>query len=350
MTKKEKRSFKENKELIAFFNFLILAILAFATAFCFRRSAGVLAMTPIAFLLCAVSAFIKYDLITKIVMFGVAVFILNTVESDNMLSTIAFTALCLLAVLFFNHGIPALKKNRKKGISIIAIGAVVCIALSLVFVGNPIKGIKSKALLNEYVEANYPQSDNSVLGKFDSSNVYYNFDTRAYSVDIVSEKFPTEGARISVNGDAVTDDLYSLMEAKVGEQYIVEMSAILREHFPDGSFEVLFDGFASLPDQKLLLSEKGELYQNVYYEIYIGGVQSAEAMRESVELYIDAIDKSGIDYAKITFKSGIGTWMVRSVTVDPNHPFYHDESVVNYVSIFLSNRFSDYLITTFIEY
>ena len=77
MTKKQSKPLK-SKGIKQFLSFLLIAALAFATAFVFRRSSGVLAMTPIALLLCAASAFVKYDLVTKIVMYGAAVFMLNT--------------------------------------------------------------------------------------------------------------------------------------------------------------------------------------------------------------------------------------------------------------------------------
>ena len=346
-TEKDKNGRKE--ELLSSLNLLILALLAFLASITFRRSAGIIAMTPFAFALCAASAFVKCSITTKLFMFGVSVFILNTVENPSLTSALIHTALCLLAVIGFHYGIGAVKKNKIKGISVTTATAAVCIILSLIFIGNPIAAVKANAKISEYTKENYPQTENSVLGSFEFSKIYYDTETRSYAVDAHSSKFPTEGAAISVKRDQLNDGIYEMMESKVSEPYILEMTSVLREAFPNESFEVSFDGFASLPDEKLLFADEGELYDNVRYEIFIGGVQTADAMLESVSLYTDAIDKADMEYASIVFKSGIGTWITRSVTGDPHHLIYHGNARIRYTSVLVSNRFAEFIGKTIID-
>lgn len=335
----------ENEPETRFFTLKLLAtiVLAFAAALVFRRSAGVLAMFPIAFLLCGAAAFLDIRPIAKASIFGVTVFSVNTVENDDIKTAVIFSALCFTAAFVFGYARKLIKKAAKYGIAIAAAGAAGCIVLSVVFVGNPFAAISASDKINDYTAANYPQNTNSELGEIEFSSIYYRYDTGAYAVDAVSNRYPTESASISVGGDVVRDGFRGLMEQKLGDQYVSELAAVLREAFPASEFSVEFDGFVSLPDQVLLASESGSLKANVRYEISVSGIQTADDMKSTVARMVSAIDRSGMGYAKLTFKSGIGLWTRRCITVDPNHPATRVVTELDYVSTIGTNRFSEYI-------
>ncbi len=322
---------------------LIVIALAFAAALLFRRSAGILAMTPIALLLCCASAFIPLGIALKAAIFGITVFSVNSIESGSSAATV-YAALCILACVVFGYGANAFKAKKKRGIPVICAGAVICILLNVFFVGNPFKALSAKQAFEEYAQANYPQNENAVLGEFEFSKIYYRYDTKAYVMDVVSSEYPTEGASFTLGNSVICDGFKSKMEQKIAEQYVASMAAAIRNAFPNGDFEVSFERFVALPEQAILSSESGELAENVCYEIYISGIQTREAMMKAVREYINAIDRSGVGYARLTFKSGIGNWQRRYVAIDPNHPLMHPSFELLYTNTATTSYFQEYLL------
>ncbi len=342
----EKESTNDEKEPeTRFFTLKLLAViaLAFLAALVFRRSVGVVAMFPIAFVLCGISAVLDIGTTIKAVIFGITVFSVNTIENDNIEIAVIYSALCLLATLIAGYAADKIKRSKRFGISIASAGAVLCIALSVIFIGNPFAAIAANDIIEPYTDRNYPQNENAALGNFEFTNIYYDYETKAYCVDAKSSKYPTEPSPISVNDEVLYDSFYHLMESKISAPYVSDLSAVLREYLPDASFSVEFDGFISLPEEAILSSESGALYNNVRYDITVGGIQSAKDMLSQVTKMVNAIDASGIGYAQLTFKSGIGIWTRRSVTVDPNHPKCHFVPKIDYVSSINTNEFSEYI-------
>ncbi len=344
MTKEVKNTKTKSKEsILSAAKLLLVVALAFVAAITFRRSAGIIAMTPIPLVTCAVAAFIGVSSLAKCAVFGITVFAVNTIENDDISVTLIFTVLCLLAISVLSYAAQAIKKKKKRGYAICAIGILGCLVLNVFFVGNPFHAIDAKQKISDYTDKKYPQTENAVLGNFEFSNVYYRYDTKAYIVDAVSDKYPTEGASITLGNEVVRDGFSDLMTQKLSEPYVLDIKSVLREKFPNDSFSAEFDGMASLPDQTVFSANEGELKNNLCYEITLSGVQTAEQMRERVREYVNALDESGIGYAKLTFKSGIGTWQRRYVSIDPNHVIYHADLDIKYVSTSNSNRFNEYL-------
>jgi len=194
---------------------LLTVILAFASALLFRRSMGIWAMTPLSFIISACGAFIGIRPLLKNVIFGITVFAVNTIEQQDMSVTLTFVALCLLVRIVSDYAVGVYKNSKKRCIAIASAGALVCMALSCAFIGNPIMAIKADVLLDEYVQQKYPANEKAYLGNFEFTNVYYNFHTKAYSIDAVSDKFPTEEAPITLSEDNVRDGFKPIMEEKI---------------------------------------------------------------------------------------------------------------------------------------
>ena len=340
----------ESKANDRYFTLKLLAtvILAFVTALCFRRSAGILAMTPVMIILCAASVFIDISNTVKCVVFAFSVFMINTIEAKDIKVTIMFSALCLLAVAVFNIAFLLIKKKKKYGYVIAVLGLFLCVFLNLRFIGNPFTALDAKDRINEYTNATYPNNENAALGEFEFTNIYYRYDTKAYVTDAKSSHYPVDIASITVGDSLLQDGFKGLMEEKISEPYVLEITDVLREAFPNASFSVKADGFSAMPDRVILSSASGELNGNMHYEITLGGVQTSEAMLKTAYKFINAIDRSGVGYAKITFKSGIGNFQRRSITVDPNHLPYHAKTELLYVPLGTTNRFNEYIFETII--
>lgn len=338
---KKKQETKETR----FYTLKLLAVtvIAFVAALLLRRSMGVVAMLPISLLLCFSSAVINISAITKAAIFGVIVFSLNSIENKNTEVAVIFSALCILAVLLAHYSFYKIKATKKIGIPIASASGLLCIALSIIFVGNPFSAMAAQDIITPYTDANYPNNENAALGRFEFTDIYYDYKVDAYCVDASSSKFPTEPSPISVNEGVLYDSFYHLMENKISSAYVSDMSAVLREKLSDASFRVEFDGFVSLPDQAILSSASGELYGNAKYDIFVGGIQSAKDMKTAVTEMVNVIDSAGIGYAQLTFKSGIGLWMRRSVTVSPNHLKGHLSVKLDYVPVINTNEFSEYV-------
>ncbi len=343
MTSKKATAPKKNGVLLYTAKVAIIAVLAFIAALCFRQSSGILAMTPAAFILCGLASFVEIDWRIKTIIFGVTVFSLNTIEQTDMNITLTYTALCLLACLLFNIGARLIKKHKKSGVPVMSTGAVLCIALSVIFIGNPISAISAKSAINDYAERTYPSSENAALGEFEFSNIYYNFNTKAFESRATSSKYPTESGIISYSADTVYDGFQEIMKEKLCQPYILEITALLRKYYPDDSFSVSYKDIASKPGDRVLSATEGELYGRITYEIYLGGVQTANGMSEKVARYMQIIDGTDTEYSKIIFKSGISPWMLRSVTVDKNRPVGFDDFAVEHVHPQTSNRFNRYV-------
>lgn len=330
-------------ELVSTLKLLLAVVLAFAAALMFRQSAGILAMTPAAFIVCAAASLVGIRSLTKNVIFGITVFALNTVEQDDLTNTLIFTALCLLVCVLSDLAVKAFKKNKLRGIAVSAVSAVLCVALSIIFMGNPIAAINADKTLKSYTESKYPSNQNAALGSFEFSDIYYNFRTGAYSINAVSSEYPTEGGSITANEKQVRDSFEGVMEEKICEPYVLEITSVLRDSFPDDSFGVSYVRIASMPDEAVLSKGEKELYGAITFEITLGGVQSYPQMLKKTEQYVRALDDSEIEYASIVFKSGTDEWIRRSITVDGSRRENNFNFTVEYLPAGTSERFNRHL-------
>lgn len=340
-TQENNKSEKKN----SFYTLKLLAVtvMAFVAAILFRRSMGIVAMIPISLVICGATALIDIGYITRTAIVGITVFMLNSIENKNMEIAIVYSALCILTTLLASYSVYKIKANKRLGIPIASVSGLLCIVLSLNFIGNPFSAMAAKDIITPYTDEKYPPNENAALGVFEFSAIYYDYTLDAYCVDAKSNKFPTEPSPISVNGDVLYDSFYYLMEGKISQVYESDLSAVLRENLPDARFEVSFDGFVSMHGEALLSAENGALYNNVRYDIFISGIQTGEAMKEAVEEMVNVIDASGIGYAQLTFKSGIGLWTRRCITVTPYHPTGRFIPEMTFVPVLNTNEFSEYL-------
>lgn len=314
MTNKSKSGNKA--ELNDTLKLLLTVVLAFLAGLTFRRSVGIIAMLPIAYALCIAEAFISIKPAIKNTVFAVTVFIMNTIEQIDLTVTLVYTTLCLLFCILSDICVSQCKKNKIRGSLISSFSLGICVALSIGLIGNPIAAMSADRQLSAYTNAKYPDSKNAALGDFEFSKIYYDFRTGAYNIEAVSSKFPTEGGTITVNDNNLRDGFEKTMEEKICEPYVLEITSVLRESFPDDNFSVRYDKIAKKDGEAPLSKGKNELYGSIDFEINLGGVQSAVQMRNKVEKYLRVLDSSGIKYSRIIFKSGTGQWIRRSVTVD----------------------------------
>ena len=326
-----------------FVKLLLTVAAAFVTALVFRRSVGIIAMLPIGFAICALASFIAVKPALKLTIFGISVFFVNTVEQKDIKVTIVFTALCLLACFLFDHSARLIKAKKKQGITRLCVSFALVIGLSILLIGNPISALKAKNTIEDYTEQKYPQSENAALGEFDFTNIYYNFETKAYCIDAVSSKYPTEGGTLSFAGSKLADSFERVMEQKLTQPYILEMTSLLRKYFPDDSFSVSCNDIASLPNENILSAEEKSLNGRLVYVIQLGGIQTANGMSEQVEKYLKIIDDSEIDYCTIVFKSGTGQWLRRSVTVNSGESGLFNKFEIDRVPAGTSEEFNYYL-------
>lgn len=322
MALEKQKSKNINKaSFLHFANLVIVVILAFLAGLCFRPSVGILAMTPLVFVFCGISAFINIDAKIKYICFGITVFWLNTVEQTDKTSVIIYTALCILACIAFEYSANFIKKNKTSGIAIFTASVLVCISLSLVFVGNPLLALDAKDEIDGYAASIYPENDD-YFGDFEFSDIYYNFRTKTYVKDAKSSKFPTEGATLSYKEGVVRDGFLSSVEIKAAEPFVLEITDALRHSFPDDSFKVDFERFTFLPEQNLFSAGDDGLYGNIDFEITLYGIQSVPEFFDRVDRYYEAVSMSGINYSSIVFRTGTsannGIWFSRSVTLDNN--------------------------------
>ncbi len=322
---------------------LLVVAIAFVTALLFRRSAGIVAMTPLAFGICFAAAFIDIKFYLKAFVFGISVFSINSIEQSDISVPIIFSALCLLTLAAFEFSVSYFKKNKKAGIILSSASALVCIAFSFVFIGNPISAIFANQKFEKHIEKTYSNDKNDIFGTFEFSNIYYDFSTKAYTIDARSSKYPTLNSTVTMSKNIITDKFHSQMESIITEPYILEMTGILRQAFPSDNFSVECDELISLPDENTLSASEKSLYGNIVYEITLGGVQSYDTMQSKVMKYMEAIEASDIGYARINFKSGSGEWYRRSVTIDNDYSVSNPSFNVSLVLKGSSNRFNSLL-------
>lgn len=348
MTEQVKKEVEGTEKSERFFQLklLLTVALAFCAALVFRRSAGVISMTPLAFLLCGAGAFIGISRYLKTAVFVLMVFILNTVELSDMKIAFIYSALCLLACVLFEYAAEKIKGKKKLGYAVAAFGLAVCISLSFLFIGNPFRAYKAQKMFDEYIERVYPESDNAALGRFDFSKVYYNYRTRAFASDGVSSSYPTETASLTTNGEIINDGFAPIMQSKIAEPYVLEMTMLLREIFPNDTFSVEYDGIAKLPGETLFSAAEGELHGSMNYIITIGGIQGAKEMLDRTEEYLNAIDRSELGYGRIIFRSGIGNWYRRSITVEGYHFIGRPSFELERVSLGTSSEFNKFVLKT----
>ena len=329
--------------IITVLKYALVTLLAFVAALAFRRSAGIIAMTPIAFSLCAVAAFVKLGSVIKTVIFAVTVFSVNTVEQADKRIVLTFVALCLLANIVAEASAHLIRNGKKYGFAVAVIGAALCIFLSFYLVGNPFTAMKAQKTIDDYTESKYKITENEVLGKFEFSNIYYRSDTDAYAIDVLSTKYPTEPSMISVSDGVIRDGFKRFSEAKIRESYTLEFTSLLREKFPKADFSVTCTEIALMPGESAVSSKDGLLAPRLSYEIHIGGIQRADDMLEAVNLYMDAIDESNIQYNEIVFKGGSSPWIRRCVRIENERIKYTYDFKLEYIHSCTSDAFDEYI-------
>ncbi len=337
---KKKKEPKDKSYYINAFKTVSVVILAFVSALLFRRSAGVIATLPLAFIIFAASAFIKINSKIKLTVFGVTVFALNTVETDDVTATLIFVALCLLACLLFEVAVKLMKQYKKSGMCMYAVSFVLCVALSFVFLGNPISAVKANGILKDYTQSKYKTEETENSADYIFSKIYYNYKTKAFEIQGYGTNSPTEIGTISVNGETVYDGLKPIVQKNLTQPYVLEITEVLRNRFPDDTFTVRADEIYKINGKQVIVAEKNELYGRIVFEINLGGVQTADKMAEKVAQYTEVLDNANVNYGKIVYKSGISPWMKRSATVDKNRPMGKCVFNVSHVPVSTSNRFN----------
>lgn len=343
MTEKKTNSPKKIPESLLFGAKLFAVILlAFCAGLVFRRSVGIVSMFPIAFVLCAIASCINIKPRFKLIIFPVTVFMLNTVETGDKRVVLTFSALCLLANIFAEYSANAFRKKQKRFFISAPLGAVICVALSFIVIGNPFAAISANNALRDYTNERYPDSENAYLGEFEFSPIFYNRSTKTYSYTAVSSVFPTESAEISIKNGVIRDGFEALLERKIKEPYEVEFTAYLRKIFPTDSFSVECISVVSLPDENIFISEKGEYKKNASYEIRLGGIQTGEDMMKRVKYYMSLLDREDAEYNELIFTSGTGPFVRRCVKIERERQKFDFDLKLSYIPSGLNESFSDF--------
>jgi hypothetical protein len=97
-----------------------------------------------------------------------------------------------------------------------------------------------------------------------------------------------------------------------------------------------------LPNENLFLSKEGELTENASYEIYLGGIQTADEMISRVRYYISLLDRANAQYDEITFTSGTGPFVRRCVKIDRMRQKFDFDLNLEYIPVGLNGNFSDF--------
>ena len=287
MTEKKISPDKKIPETLSFaLKLFAVIMLGFLAGLVFRPSVGILSMLPLAFLLCGVASCIKVKSRYKLLICPAMVFMLNTIEKDDMRVSLTFTALCLLANIVFEYAAHAFRNKQKRFFAVAPIGSVICIALSFYFIGSPFTAISANRTLSDYTESKYPENENGYFGEFEFSSIRYNNQTKTYYYNAKSSTFPTEIGEISIKNGIVRDGFEPMLERKIKVPYESDFTAYLRKIFPTDSFTVDCVSIASTPDQSILISENLSLKESASYEIHLGGIQTADDMLKRVKYYV----------------------------------------------------------------
>lgn len=324
---KQKTAPKPNKgDALLFARLLVTVLLATGAALVFRRSSGILAMLPVCTLICLAAAFVNVGPVVRCAAFGAIVFAFNTVEQDDILVTITFTLLCVFAVAAFGWGVSLLRNKKKApGICVIALGLAASVALNIFFVGNPVKAIKAEKRIDGYIAEVYPET--RVLGflregsgmtdeelKVVFSGIYYDRAAGAYVKDAVCRCFPTEKRAVSVaaNGEGPVSDGFCVMLADaVSEAYRSAYADLMMSFFPGKNYGVECAGIYGFPEKSVLEGGSRPVTECMCFNITVGGVQTAQEFTEAVKNIAREIDGSGLEYHRLTFTAGIGSWYRR---------------------------------------
>lgn len=308
-----------NRRLVPALRALITVLLAFAAALCLRRSAGIIAMLPAGIALTFASAFIGQDIITRFSAFLVTVFVLNTVEEKDARIVALFMALCLLALVFSELGARALKKNRTRGIVLLSAGAAVCIAVSAVFIGNPVSAAKSQKLIRAELDRKYPSAVSEELGGLEASAVYYDVFSRIYAADITCGSEPTRPARMYTMGGAVYDSFESVAEECLARPVITRLSELLEGKLRSYDYSVGHAGLTKTSGGTIPCGGAESIAAATRLTVRISGVQTEEAFVSAAEEFITAIDGIGFPYESITFTETRSVWLPRTAVVSGRH-------------------------------
>ena len=315
-------------ELILLLKLLATVLAAAGAAAVFRRGSGVLAMWPAAVAICLAAAFIGLNIWIKCAVFGITVFAFNTVESEMKIA-LTFTALCVVAVAVLSYGAKIFRKKKAAGVAVLVGGFIVCSALNVYFVGDPVKAYSAQKRIKEYISGHYP--DDGVLSVFsqgsgakaddlkvDFSKIYYDRDSGAYAVSAVCRFFPTREKTISVpaSGGVVSDGFAAMLEELIAESYRERFAELLRGEFPGSLFEITSSGINGFPDKDLLSGGSEPVLDCVSYDIRVGGTQTAREFDSAVKRVVDVFTRADMSYHEITFSAGIGAWYRRTCVVN----------------------------------
>lgn len=311
---------KAKKELSAVLRAIVTVLLAFAAALCLRRSAGIVAMLPAGIALTFASAFIGHDIITRFAAFLASVFILNTVEEKDSRVVLLFMALCLLALVFSEIGAKALKKHKNRGIAVLSAGAVVCIAASVIFIGNPFSAVKSQKLIRAELDKKYPSAVSEYLGGVEASAVYYDTFSRVYAADVTCGKEPTRSAKMYIMGGTVYDSFEPIAAECIGHPVITRLSELLESKSLSYSYSVELAGVTKDYGGAMPVGGTDDTAARVKLSVRISGAQTEELFVSAAEEFIAAVDGLNFPYESITFTDTRSVWLPRTAVVSGQHP------------------------------
>lgn len=295
---------------------ILLAAGVFAVSYCFRATMGVLPMIPIVTAVCFGMTYVDVSFSIKAVALTVSVLAINSVATGNLRTAFLYAGLCLLNCALFEFA--ARRKDRKKlCVTLHSLSAVICVALSVLLIGNPISAYAVEKRISSYASMYYPEEIDGNKTGYKLNEIEYVIDGMYYRAHQFHSDYPTEGGYISVYGSSLKgeggvmyDGFSAIIENNLMMPKRAEIAALLRDSFPsESSIQVTQLNIARYPHGYAEQEAGGEdTGKRMSFKIRISGVQSREEFDKKSGSYLAVISASGISYNKIIFYGGNGIW------------------------------------------
>ena len=307
-----RREEKSSGDTFYYIKLFSAVTLAFAGTYFALPARGLISTLPVFLIASLVSVLISIPSWQKASLFGFFAFFFALIEYDS-LHALGFAVLCILTVLISSLTFLLMQK-KKVFHAIITLILLFSVAYPhAYFFGNIFEAKEADNRLREYTAERYT-SDDIVI-----SPTFYDYGTKSYRVSVYDRKTPTEVYTVSTGKRIIYDSYSKYTERALMNKKMLEITAVLRNAFPNDSFEVIPVRINGYPfDGAISISDDTDYSYYMQFRILLSGQLDREYFLEKSTEYFEAISRQGMSYSRITFATRGLHLSALSVTVTDN--------------------------------
>ncbi len=274
----------------------------------FRWGSGIWMILPIYPLCVAVSSvlsrYFPIKLWLRAAFFPVMTSLLNMMLGENMQDTIVAAAIATVSFLLIELAVALCMRKRLFHTLSGVLIALVCIAATSLYLGNPISAVKADGILRKYIETHY----DTEAGGHEFGTIRYDYRTGYYSVTAYNYESPAETCHILAIGDFVVDHYRDLLEDQETRDEALAITTTLRKSFGSDMFSVVQMGIGEFKRSLINYSvyNETEYASDMDFCIRMSGKPTLEKLYDAALSYHTVLESSDLQFDELLYAGGEG--------------------------------------------